>query len=261
MRMRCVTLASLVAAMAVAVNGGMAAAAAAAPEDCAKLRHHGQRTEATACYQTLARGTDAYSRAEGLWGLEQYEDANAAFRAAVARDEKNAHYRVRWGLLLHERFNNVEAAKLFEEALQRDPKNADAYVGLAQVSADAFDDKAREYVDKAIEIDPNHVEAHELLADLALQDSDDKTALEAADAALKLSPEALDAMAIHAAADLLADRADSADTWIKKMLAVNAGYGQGYALIASHLVLHTRYQDGVDYYRKAIALDPRLWSA
>lgn len=273
--MRPVTLVWLVAFMAVgratavgsrggavvSAGAGGAAAAAAAPGDCAVLRHHGQRAQAQACYQTLTGGADPYVRAEGFWGLERYEDANAAFRAAVARDEKNAHYRVRWGLLLHERFNNVEAAKLFEEALQRDPKNADAYVGLAQVSADGFDDKAREYVDKAIEIDPNHVEAHELLADLALQDSDDKTALEAADAALKLSPEALDAMAIHAAADLLADRTDAADAWIKKMLAINAGYGQGYALIASHLVLHTRYQDGVDYYRKAVALDPHLWFA
>src|SRR5947209_16880669 len=45
------------------------------------------------------------------------------------------------------------------------------------------------------------------------------------------------------------------------MLQVNPAYGNGYALIASHLVINRRYEEGVAYYRKAIDLDPRLWSA
>ena len=58
-------------------------------------------------------------------------------------------YRVRWGRLLHERFNNTDADDLFKEALQRDPKNAQAYLGLALVSADGFDSKAIEWAKKA----------------------------------------------------------------------------------------------------------------
>ena len=38
-------------------------------------------------------------------------------------------------------------------------------------------------------------------------------------------------------------------------------YGEGYAIVAHHLVLNRRYEDGVAYYRKAIAADPQLWSA
>ncbi len=75
-------------------------------------------------------------------------------------------YRVRWGMLLHERFNNQDAEELFEEALERDPKNARAFLGLAIVSADGFDSKALSWVGKAIEADPKLVEAHELLANL-----------------------------------------------------------------------------------------------
>jgi tetratricopeptide (TPR) repeat protein len=255
-----ITRAALIVVAAVLAAHG-STVHAATPDECETLRHHGKRADAQACYQTLALSADPYQRAEGLWGLERYKDASAAFETAVARDDHNARYRVRWGLLFHERFNNTDAAKLFEEALQRDPNNADAYVGLARLSADGFDNKTREYLDKALQLDPKHVEAHELLADVALQDSDENTALQAADAALTASPESLDAMAIHAAVDLLADRAADADVWIKKMLAINATYGKGYALIASHLVLHTRYEEGVEYYRKAIALDPRLWSA
>jgi Tfp pilus assembly protein PilF len=49
-------------------------------------------------------------------------------------------------MLLHERFNNEDAADLFNQALAIDPKNALAYLGLAEVSAEGFDDKATEYI-------------------------------------------------------------------------------------------------------------------
>jgi tetratricopeptide (TPR) repeat protein len=42
---------------------------------------------------------------------------------------------------------------------------------------------------------------------------------------------------------------------------VNPVYGEGYALVAYHLVLNRRYKDGITYYRKAVELDPQLWSA
>jgi len=42
---------------------------------------------------------------------------------------------------------------------------------------------------------------------------------------------------------------------------VNPGYGDGYALVAGYLVLNRRYVEGVEYYRKAVAADPQLWSA
>ena len=255
--MRSWTLLALGATML--VGSSVAAAAASSPADCATLRRHGRRAEAQACYQSLTLAADPYLRAEGDWGLELYEDARNEFRTAVARADQNALYRVRWGRLLHERFNNADAAALFEEALQRDAKNAEAYVGLALVAADGFERKARESAAKALQLDPKLFEAHEVLANLALEDSDPAEAVKQADAALQIAADALDAMAIRAAVELLADR--SPDAWIQKMLQVNPSYGNGYALIASHLVINRRYEEGVAYYRKAIDLDPRLWSA
>src|SRR5690348_6895623 len=76
-----------------------AAPQAATPAACIALRKHGQRAEAQTCFQTLTRAADAYQRAEGLWGLERYDDANAEFRAAVAHADRTALYRVRWGRL------------------------------------------------------------------------------------------------------------------------------------------------------------------
>ena len=236
-----------------------AVVSAATPDDCQGLRKHGRRAEAQSCFQSLTEARDAYDRAEGYWGLHRYDDANTEFRAAVAQSDRNALYRVRWGRLLHERFNNQDAENLFKEALDRDPKNAQAYLGMALVSTDGFDEKALAWASKAIELDPKLVEAHELMANLELEDSDTKKATEQADQAIALSSDALDAMAIHATIELLADR--SPDSWLDKIRQVNSNYGEGYALIAHHLVLNRRYTDGVDYYRKAIAADPQLWSA
>jgi tetratricopeptide (TPR) repeat protein len=236
-----------------------ARAAAATPGACATLRKHGQETEAHACYEGLSQQRDPYLRAEGYWGLKMYQQANDQFRLAVAQSDGNALYRVRWGRLLHERFNNSDADHLFQEALQRDPRNAQAYLGLALVSADGYDNSAIESCEKAMESDPRLTEAHELMANLALEDSDTAAAIKEADEAIALSGDALDAMAIHAAVEVLADRPP--DAWFEKIRAVNPGYGEAYALVAHHLILNRRYEDGVAYYRKALELAPQDWSA
>src|SRR6202158_6316529 len=238
---------------------GASLSRAATPDDCHALRKHGHRAEAKKSYESLTASRDPYLRAEGLWGTEMYQEANNQFRAAVAQSPANAMVRVRWGRLMHERFNNTDAANLFKEALQKDPKNAQAFYGLALVSADGFDSKALEYTGKALDLDPKLVEARELKANLLLEDSDEGKAVAEADEALKISPQALDAMAIHAAIEMLADR--SPDAWFAKIHEVNPTYGEGYALVAHHLVFNRRYEDGIALYRKAIEMDPRLWSA
>lgn len=236
-----------------------ACAHAASPPDCWTQRKHGHRAEAQSCFETLARSNDAYLRAEGMWGLERWEDANQAFRTATQGESAKPLYKVRWGMLLHERFNDGEAADLFREALAKDPSNAGAYLGLAIVSAEGFSGKAAEYALKAIALDPKLAAAHELLADLALANDDRELAATEADKAITLEDDALDAMAIHTAIELIADR--SPDAWLAKMQVVNPSYGEGYARVAHQLELHYRFQDAVTYYRKAIEADPRLWAA
>src|SRR5580693_5517048 len=236
-----------------------AVASAAVPPDCWSLRKHGHRPEAQACFEGLTRSGDAYVRAEGFWGLEEWEQANQQFRLATQPADSKALYKVRWGMLLHERFNDTEAAGLFREALAKDPSNAGAYLGLGIVSADGFDGKAAEYLAKAIQLDPKLATAHELMADLAVANDDGDTATAEADKAIALENDALDAMAIHAAIELIGDR--SPDAWFAKIQAINPGYGEAYAHVARQFELHYRYEDAVTYYRKAIESDPRLWAA
>jgi len=177
-------------------------------DQCRAFKHQGQLPQAQACYSKLASGSDPYLRAEGLWGIEQYKEANDQFRAVVAQSPKNAMYRVRWGRLFLERFNKDEAGNLFKEALEIDKDNAPAYLGMALVAAENFSSKVTELGEKAASLDPKMAEAHEVLAYAALEDNDEERATKEADKALAISNEALDAMAIKASIDLLNDKKD-----------------------------------------------------
>jgi tetratricopeptide (TPR) repeat protein len=235
------------------------AALAAGAEDCHALRKAGRETQARACYQNLAGSADPYLRAEGQWGLGQFTDANTSFKVAYARDAKNPKVLVRWGDLFFERYNNVEAAKLYQEALEIDDKNAGALLGLARVASDGFESKAVELAEKALGIDPKLVEARELLASLALEDSNPAKAVEEADKAIAISSSALDALAVRAAVEILADR--PAESWTGRIYAVNPRYGEAHELIGHHLVLNRRYEEAIEHFKKAIELNPALDSA
>lgn len=230
---------------------------AATPADCWKLVHHGQ--SARACFTQLTQSSSAYERAEGAWGLEDWQSANENFRDAAADANSPAMYKVRWGMLLHERFNNAEAADLFREALQKDPNNAQAYLGFATVEAEDYSGNPNASIAKALEHDPKLAAAHELAAKIALDNDNRELAEKEADAALALDAEATGAMATHAALELIADR--SADMWIAKIAAVNPHDGAAYMQMAHHLELHYRFNDAAAYYRKATEKQPELWAA
>jgi tetratricopeptide (TPR) repeat protein len=215
------------------------------------------------CIVALLLASAAYpqtiERAEALWKARQYDAARNTFEALVKTHASNADYKVRYGRLLLERFNPVEAAGLFQEALNIKKDHAGALLGLALAAADGFESKARDLARAALTSDPKLVEAQELLARLALEDNNPTKAGEEADKALLISPKALDAMAIQATVDLLADKTDS--PWMSRILAIDPKYGEAYETAGYFFVLNRRYEEGIEFYRKAIALKPDLWSA
>jgi tetratricopeptide (TPR) repeat protein len=196
---------------------------------------------------------------ETLWRAartpQDYRAVGQGFEALLKSDPGNAAIRVRYADLLAERFNAAEAESLYQEALKLDPNNAEAHIGLAELYADGFNEKSEESAAAALAINPKLYHAHEILARIALEDSNYEKAAELADAALAIDSQALEAIAIHATIDLLNDK--SPDAWLSKI----GNRGKGYADIAKELVINRRYEDGIEYYRKAIAASPELWGA
>ena len=191
-------------------------------------------------------------QAEALWKARHYQDANAVFRDLMARDPRNPLIRVRWGRMFLEHWQADEADRLFDEALELKPDDAGALLGKALVAAEVYAGSAAEFAQRALRSDPKLVEAQELLARLALEDDDKPKAEAAAKHALELDANSVQAKAILATLDWLADKKDS--SW-------DPHAAKGYETAGHFFMLNRRYEDSVAFYRKAIGLDPRLDSA
>ncbi|MBE0659901.1 MAG: tetratricopeptide repeat protein [Bryobacteraceae bacterium] len=234
---------------------------AAPAEDCWQHAKSGRRDQALSCFLIATRSNDAWAQAEGFWYLGDFKASNEAFRAAVKSRDKDPEIRVRWGRMFLERGNTSDSADLFNEALALKPAYPPALLGIALTAAESYDRRALDYAAQALKADPNLVEVRELLAALHLEDVNHSKAREEAEAALKLSPSALDAHALLATIEILNDRASldpASNPPLAKMLAANPVYGHGFARIAHWLVLNRRYSDAIAAYRQALALDPSL---
>jgi tetratricopeptide (TPR) repeat protein len=225
---------------------------------CFTLKHKGD-PDTRACFQRLTRSNDPAVQAEGFWGLGDFRSANDAFRAAVKLREKDPAPRARWGRMYLEHWQPADAADLFGEALEIKSDFAPALLGLGLVAGENFEGKAIEYAEKALKADPQMYEAHELIARVSLEDNNPKKAAEAAKKALEISGEALDALAVLGTIDLLDDKKES--PWMNRIFQINPRYGDAYALAGHFFVINRRYEEGIDYYRKALELDPALNSA
>lgn len=191
-------------------------------------------------------------QAEAFWKARRYQDANNEFRALVARYPKNPDYRVRWGRMYLEHWQPNIASDLFKEALEIKADHAGALLGLALVAAENFEGQGEALARKALEADPKLLEAQELLARIALEDNNNRKATEEANKALGIDPASVEGKAILATIDLLADKKDT--SW-------DPHSARGYETIGHFFVLNRRYEEGIQYYRKALELDPQLYTA
>jgi cellulose synthase operon protein C len=253
-------LSILLATASCARPAASGSAPVAAPlEECRTFEQHGKRVEAKACFTRLSRLSDPFLQAEGFWKLQQFDEANSAFRQASASSPNPALVKTEWGRLFAERFNEQEAAKLYQEALEADPNYAPAYLEFARILSENFDKRSVDLANEALKRDPKLFGAHELLAYLALEDSNRNLAREEAEKALAISPEAIDALSILASIDWIDGKGDT--EYIARLLRVNPNYGKAYETGAHFLSINYRYSQAVDFYRKALALDDRSWSA
>ena len=191
-------------------------------------------------------------QAEAYRKAHRYKDANEVFRILVEKNPKNAEYRTRWGRLYLEHWQPDDAGDLFNEAVEIDKNYAPAYLGLALLAEEHFEGHAEELAQKALTLDPKLVEAQELMARLALEDNNEKKAAEEAKKALALDPNSVQAKAILATMDWLADKKET--QW-------DPHDARGYETAGHFLTLNRRYTEAIDFYRKAIALDPQLYTA
>ena len=232
---------------------------------CDRAAYRGARAEAQQCFVALlAKTSDSRIKADAARASGDVRAANSFFQQAIKEYPMDAAVRARWGDLFLETHQNDEAAKLFQESLMLDEHYAPAMLGLASVAAGRFEEKGRDLANQVIEKSPDSsIEAYLLLARAALEDG----ALAEADAKLDKArsiaqkqklPE-LEIDALKASADLLRGKTDS--EWTARALKANPGYGDAYAIPAYFYVITRRYREAIELYRKAVEIEPGLYSA
>jgi tetratricopeptide (TPR) repeat protein len=227
-------------------------------EECEKLRLHDD-PGTRACYQRLAQSRDAWTRAEGLWGLGDYYAAADAFQEAEKANPKDPARKVRFGMMFLERDQPADAQGLFQDALKLSAFDAQAQLGMALVFSEGYDGQAVAYAERALQADPKLYQARELIARIRLEDNNPEKAIEEANKALEISPDALQALAILATIEMMNDK--PATEWIDRINKVNPKYGQAYETMGHFFVLNRRYDEGIALFRKALELKPDLWTA
>jgi len=225
----------------------------------ATLEEHVVVAEAKTCWLALTQSQNAALQGEAFWALGDYNTANEKFRSAVAVKPKDAAVRVRWGRMFFERGQRKDAATLYEEALEIEKDFPPALIGMAYLASSGFESKAVEMAGKALEKDPKLYEAREMLARFALEEYNEKGAIEQADKALAISPEALNALIVRATVDWLNDKPGT--EWIAKLDKINPNYGEGYAMAAGMFIINRRYEEGIKLYRTALEKNPDLLAA
>lgn len=198
----------------------------------------------------LPLAAQTLQQAESLWRVGRYHDATEAFQQLIAQHPENPEYRVRCGRLFIDYGFAEEARALFQEALNIKKDYAEALFGLALANADTYGTGAAQLARKALEIDPRLVGAQELLARLALEDNDNRLASEEATKALVINPHSVQGKAILAALDWLAD---------KKYTQWDPQDARGYQTVGRIFMLNRRYPESVEFYRKALELNPQLY--
>ncbi|MBI3492072.1 MAG: tetratricopeptide repeat protein [Acidobacteria bacterium] len=204
--------------------------------------------------QELARA------ARALRALDRFQEANAAYRDAESAAPNDPAINTAWGDLFLEKYQNADALKSFQMALQVDPKWAPALLGSAKALADENPPQAVALAKRTLEINPSSVDARVFLAQQAADEDHHEAARQELEKALAVNPSSLEARALLAALAYVEDKTSDFDAEVAKTLAIAPAYGDVYR-VAGELTAHKyRFEEAVALTRRALSLkanDPR----
>jgi cellulose synthase operon protein C len=202
--------------------------------------------------------------AMALWHQGYAEDARDIFVDATSTNavgeislETLAHF----GGLFLEKYRATEALGVFRDCLKINPSHTDALVGIASAKKYENDFEVEVYARTALKTNPNCVPALNLLVQLALEAENYSEALKEIERALAVNPADPESLSLKAFYQYFAGDASGFAKTEKRVLEINPFYGNFYYTLAENLVSLRKYQEAVDFNRKAIAVDPELWAA
>jgi len=236
------------------------------------LEEIGRRNDAHVLWEQLldnyragvVRGSQALGDvALAAWRRGYVTDANNIFIDATdpKMGEVSLEALANFGYFFLEKYYVPEAIGVFRDCLKINQSYPQALFGLALAKKYDNDIEAEAYSRAALKVNPNLVGALNALAGLAIEEEDYAAALKEISLALSVNPANLDSMALLAFCRYAQGDRSGFDGIEKRVMEINPSCGKFYYILADNLVSRRKYQEAVDYSRKAVTLDPELWPA
>ena len=199
---------------------------------------------------------DLYRGALAARALGEYRLANSLVRNAALGAPDDPAIQTLWGELFGEKYDHLEASKSFNEALALDEQWAPAHLGMARALADTNPPTARAAAERALEIDPDYLDAHLFLAQRDLDDRDQTEAHASLDRALSINDQSLEARSLVAAVAYVEDRLDDFEAEVERVLAINPAYGDVFRVAGNLTARNYRFEEAVALVRRGLEIDP-----
>ena len=193
--------------------------------------------------------------ARALRALGRFHESNAAYRDAAGAAPSDAAIQTAFGDLFLEKYDNAEALKSYQMALQSDPKWTPALIGAARALADEDPPRATALAKSVLEINPSSVDARMVLAGEAVDANKHEEARQSLDKALGVNPSSLEAISLRAALFYIEDKPQDFEGEAAKALAIAPRDGDVYRVAGDLAARNYRFDEAVDLTRRSLALD------
>ena len=187
--------------------------------------------------------------------LGEYRDANEAFRTAYQLDPKNVRNLYWWGDLFRQKYNDADAVRNFDEALEINQNYAPLYIAYARAAKGFAQQES--YANKALEHNPNSVDARSILAGLHILDGLYDQAATLAEEALAINPMAVEALAHLASVHHLRGDLEAFAEIEARAISINARASLFYITLAKNCEFKFRYPDAAVFAERAVQTDRR----
>ncbi|MEM6647413.1 MAG: peptidase MA family metallohydrolase [Bacteroidota bacterium] len=202
----------------------------------------------------LRTPADLRASAASAARLEEFHDANEAYRLAYRIDSQDPATLLGWADLFRSKYNNAEARRTYEEVLAVNPRHPDALVGRGHLQGFAGKEAAAR---AALEVNPNHAGALNLWAGVHILDADYAAAAGKAQQALGTDPVNLESWGLLAAARYLQGDSTGFAEAEAQVQAITPRSAPFYLTLAENVSNRFRYPAAEAFTRQAVRQERR----